>query len=77
MISTSDLTRTTLAVLCLAALIGGTLWVMKPFLGPTIWATMVVVATWRPMLRVQAVLRGSTWMIWLAGGGGEWMQAPK
>ena len=59
MISTSDLTRTTLAVLCLAALIGGTLWVMKPFLGPTIWATMVVVATWRPMLRVQAVLRGS------------------
>ncbi len=54
-----DLTRTTLAVLCLAALIGTSLWVMQPFLGPTIWATMVVVATWPLMLRVQALLGGS------------------
>jgi predicted PurR-regulated permease PerM len=29
---------------------------MRPFLGPTIWATMVVVASWPLMLRVQGVL---------------------
>ncbi len=54
----TDLTRTTLAVLCLAALIGTSLWVMRPFIGPAIWATMVVVATWPVMLRVQALLGG-------------------
>lgn len=54
-----DLTRTTLAVLCLAALIGTSLWVMRPFLGPTIWATMVVVATWPLMRRVERLLWGS------------------
>jgi predicted PurR-regulated permease PerM len=53
-----DLTRTLLAVACLALLVGGALWVMRPFLGPTIWATMVVVATWPLMLRVQAALWG-------------------
>ena len=53
-----DLTRTTLAVLCLCALIGAALWILRPFLGPAIWATMVVVATWPVMRRVQAVLWG-------------------
>ena len=53
-----DLTRTTLAVLVLAALIGTSLWVLQPFLGPAIWATMVVVATWPLMLRVQGLLGG-------------------
>ncbi len=53
-----DLPRTTLAVLCLAALIGTSLWLLQPFLGPTIWATMVVVATWPLMLRVQRLLWG-------------------
>jgi len=41
----NDLTRVTFAVLTLALLIGASLWVLRPFLGPTIWATMVVVAT--------------------------------
>lgn len=53
-----DLTRTTLAVLCLGALIGASLWVLRPFIGPTIWATMVVVATWPLMQRVQGWLWG-------------------
>ncbi|MBL8332521.1 MAG: AI-2E family transporter YdiK [Rubrivivax sp.] len=57
----SDLTRVTFAVLTLALLIGASLWVMQPFLGPTIWATMVVVATWPLMLRVQGALRGRRW----------------
>jgi predicted PurR-regulated permease PerM len=53
-----DLTRTVFAVLFLAVLIGGSLWVMRPFLGPAIWAVTVVVATWGLMRRVQRVLWG-------------------
>jgi predicted PurR-regulated permease PerM len=45
-----DLTRTTLGVLFIGVLIVATLWVLRPFMAPTIWATMIVVATW-PMLR--------------------------
>ena len=53
-----DQTRTTFSVLFMALLIGASLWVLRPFLGPAIWATMVVVATWPLMLRVQALLGG-------------------
>lgn len=44
-----DLGRTTLGVACLAAMIVGTLWIIAPFLGPMIWATTIVVATWPTM----------------------------
>ncbi len=54
-----DLTRTTLAVLCLAVLIGASVWVLRPFLPALVWATMLVVATWPLLRRVQAALRGS------------------
>lgn len=53
-----DLTRTLIATASLALLVGGSLWVLRPFLGPTIWATMVVVASWPLMCRVQALLWG-------------------
>ena len=53
-----DLTRSTLAVLFLGMLIGAAFWVLRPFVGPAIWATMVVVATWPVMRRVQAALWG-------------------
>ena len=46
-----DLTRTTLAILCIIALMGLSLWVLRPFLAATVWATMIVVATW-PMLKL-------------------------
>ena len=45
-----DLTRTTLGVLFIGVLIVATLWVLRPFIAPTIWATMIAVSTW-PMLR--------------------------
>lgn len=45
-----DLARNTLAILCLLGLIGLALWVLLPFLPATVWATMIVVATW-PWLR--------------------------
>jgi len=53
-----DLARTTFAVLAMGLLIGGSLWVLRPFLGPGIWATMVVVATWPVMLRLQRLMGG-------------------
>jgi predicted PurR-regulated permease PerM len=52
----TDLARTTFSVLFIGVLLGGTAWVLRPFLGPAIWATMVVVATWPLMLRVQGWL---------------------
>ncbi|MFZ4535923.1 AI-2E family transporter YdiK [Propionivibrio sp.] len=45
-----DLTRTTLAIICILLLIVASLWVLRPFLAATVWATMLVVATW-PMLK--------------------------
>ena len=41
-----DLPRTTLAVVCIFALIAASFWVLRPFLAATVWATMLVVATW-------------------------------
>ena len=54
--SQQDLTRMVLAVLCLVGLIAACFWIVRPFLGATIWATMIVVATWPLMLSVQARL---------------------
>ncbi len=45
-----DLARTTLGVLFIGVLIVASLWVLRPFIAPTIWALMIVVSTW-PMLR--------------------------
>src|SRR5262245_37344424 len=54
-----DLTRTTLAILFLAALIGGSVWILRPFLPAIIWAAMLAIATW-PLLRsLEARLGGS------------------
>ena len=54
----SDLARTTLGVLCIALLVLAAFWVLRPFLGPAIWAATVVVTTWTVMLRLQALLWG-------------------
>ena len=55
--SARDLARTTFAVLFIGALLAASLWILRPFLGPAIWATMVVVATWPLMQRLQ-------WLLW-------------
>ena len=51
-----DLTRTTLAVICLLLLIATTLWVLRPFLAAGVWATMLVVSTWPLLTSLQARL---------------------
>ena len=48
-----ELGRITLSVLFIGGLIGGSLWILSPFLGAFIWATMIVVATWPMMRRVE------------------------
>ena len=58
---TPDLGRITFNVLLICALIAASFWILRPFIGPGIWATMVVVATWPAMLKVQAMLGGRRW----------------
>jgi len=53
-----DLTRTTLAVLCIVGMIAASFMVVRPFLGALVWATTLVIATWPLMLRLQAALGG-------------------
>ncbi|GIK87676.1 MAG: membrane protein [Betaproteobacteria bacterium] len=53
-----DLPRIVLGVITLAALLGGVAVVLQPFLPALLWATMIVVATWPWMLRIQAAAGG-------------------
>jgi predicted PurR-regulated permease PerM len=53
-----DLARITLAVLCMLLLVAGSLWVLRPFLGAAIWATMLVVSTWPLLVSLQRRLGG-------------------
>ena len=53
-----DLARTTLQLLALAALIGTSLWIMRPFLVALVWATTVAIATWPLLLRAQSWFGG-------------------
>ena len=53
-----DLVRAMLAVLFIAGMIVGSLWILRPFLPALIWATLLVVSTWPLMLAVQRRLWG-------------------
>jgi len=53
-----DLTRATLAVLFIGALILANFWILKPFLPSLAWAVIIVVATWPILLRLQSLMGG-------------------
>jgi predicted PurR-regulated permease PerM len=53
-----DIARGVLAVLFIVALIGSSIWILRPFLGAIVWATTIVVATWPLMLAAQGWLWG-------------------
>ena len=53
-----DLTRIVLGVLVIGGLLAGVFLVLRPFLPAIMWATMIVVATWPLMCRVQRLLWG-------------------
>ena len=48
-----DLTRITLGVLIIAVLLVASVWTLQAFIGPLVWATAIVVATWPLLLWVQ------------------------
>jgi predicted PurR-regulated permease PerM len=54
----ADLARITLSVLFIGALIVGALWILRPFLAALIWSTMIVVATWPLMRRLERAFGG-------------------
>jgi predicted PurR-regulated permease PerM len=54
----SDLVRTILEVLVIAALAVVSLWILSPFLAAIVWATMIVVSTWPLFVGLQARLWG-------------------
>src|SRR6478609_38094 len=51
-----DLAKITFSVLTIVLLIASSLWILRPFLGATIWAAMLVVATWPALLWFEARL---------------------
>ena len=53
-----DITRTLLMVLVVIALIGSSIWILRPFLGAIVWAGTIVVATWPLLITMEARLRG-------------------
>ena len=56
--SRGELARTVLSVIFIGGLIASSLWVMRPFLGALIWATMIVIATWPLLMGLQRVFGG-------------------
>src|SRR5258705_4973199 len=57
-----DLTRTVFAVLIIGGLIAASLWIVRPFLAATIWATMIAVTTWPVLRTLQARLWRKRWL---------------
>ncbi|MBS1141938.1 MAG: hypothetical protein H6R13_3391 [Proteobacteria bacterium] len=53
-----DLARNTLAIICILGLIGLSVWVLLPFLAATVWAVMIVVATWPLFKSLESRLGG-------------------
>lgn len=57
-----DITRTVLAVFFIVALMGSSIWILRPFLGAVVWAATIVVATWPFMRMVEDWLWGKRWL---------------
>lgn len=54
-----DLPRLIFGILFIGLLLAASFWILKPFLLPLVWATMIAVATWPLLLAVQGALRNS------------------
>jgi predicted PurR-regulated permease PerM len=54
----ANLPQAALQLAVIGAVIASSLWVLAPFLGALLWATVIVVATWSPFLRLCAWLGG-------------------
>lgn len=43
--TSAEITRVTLQVLSIGVLIGGALWILRPFVPSILWATIIVITT--------------------------------
>src|SRR5262249_56189461 len=57
-----ELMRSSLSVLFMVGLIAASFWILRPFLPAVLWATMIAVAAWPLMLKVEALLWGRRWV---------------
>ena len=55
--SGENLTQTVLRLLFLTLLLGGSIFILAPFVLATIWAIMIVIPTWPFMIRMERVFR--------------------
>ena len=53
-----DLAGLTLGILFILGLTVLSAWILRPFLSALVWATMIVISTWRLLLALQAKLGG-------------------
>ena len=60
--SRRDLTGIVLGVVTILGLAIASLWTVRPFLGATVWATMVVIATWPVLIKLQKRFGGRRWI---------------
>lgn len=51
-----DLPRIVLSVLLIGTLLALSIWILRPFLPATLWATTIAIATWPMLLKLQARL---------------------
>jgi predicted PurR-regulated permease PerM len=56
--NSAELTRTTLQVVALSALIATSFWIIRPFLGAILWAATGAIATWPLLVRMESWLGG-------------------
>ena len=61
-VAPGEVARIMLLVICIGLLLTGSLWILLPFLVAVAWATMIVIATWPILLRVQQGAGGRRWV---------------
>ena len=61
-VAPGEIARILLLVICIGLLLTGSLWILLPFLFALAWATMIVIATWPILLKVQQAAGGRRWV---------------
>jgi predicted PurR-regulated permease PerM len=61
-VAPGEVARIMLLVICIGLLLTGSLWILLPFLIALAWATMIVIATWPILLKVQEASGGRRWV---------------
>jgi len=57
-----EVARLMLLVICIGLLLVGSFWILMPFLLALVWATMIVVATWPVLLKLERAAGGRRWV---------------